>query len=221
MFLAHLSQKFKWAIVIARRSFVVRRKLSHFRFLCNRQKEFNETWQEARSQSPLPSLCFSDRSEIQDDRSGLWFAETYSTSLKPLNGIQRNLTARSQNHLPSFCCSGRSKKQDGHHGLWFADISDFSKITEQNSTKLDRKQDHNLLYQVCVFWGRSEKQNGRPVLWLAETFSTSLKPLNWIQQILTGSKISTSSTKFVFFGSIGKQDGRTGLWLDETFRLIL
>ena len=85
------------------------------------------------------------------------------------------------------------------------DIFDFSsETTERNSTKLERKQDHNVLYKVC-FSGRSEKQDGRPGLWLAETFSTSpLKPLNGIQRNLTGSKISTSSTKFVFFGPIGK-----------------
>ena len=128
-----------------------------------------------------------------------------------------------------------------------------SETAERNSTKLDRKQDLNPLYQVCVFgadrknnmaalasdwlrhfrlllwnrwtefnetWqearlqrplpklcfsGRSEKQDGRPGLWLAETFSTSpLKPLNRIQRNLTGSKITTSSTKVVFFGTIGK-----------------
>ena len=84
-------------------------------------------------------------------------------------------------------------------------IFDFSsETTERNSTKLDRKQDLNVLYQVC-FLGRSEKQDGRPGLWLAETFSTSpLKPLNGIQRNSTGSKISLSSTKFVFFGPIGK-----------------
>ena len=55
------------------------------------------------------------------------------------------------------------------------------------------------------FSGRSGKQDGRPGLWLAETFSTSpLKLLNGIQRNLTGSKISTPSTKFVFFGPIGK-----------------
>ena len=80
-----------------------------------------------------------------------------------------------------------------------------SETTELNSTKLDRKQDLNVLYQICVFSGRSEKQDGRPGLWLAETFSTSpLRPLNGIQRNLIGSKISTSSTKFVFFGPMGK-----------------
>ena len=86
-------------------------------------------------------------------------------------------------------------------------IFDFSSETaERNSMKLDKRQDLNILYQVCVFSGRSEKQDGRPGLWLAETFSTSpLKLLNGIQRILTVSKISTSSTKFVFVGLIGKK----------------
>ena len=68
--------------------------LRHFRLLLwNRWTEFNETWQEARSQRPLPSLCFSGRSEKQDGHPGLWLAETFSTSpLKLLNRIQRNLT---------------------------------------------------------------------------------------------------------------------------------
>ena len=53
-------------------------------------------------------------------------------------------------------------------------ISSFfsSETTERNSTKLDRKQDLNALYQVCVFRadrknrmaGRSEKQDGHPGL---------------------------------------------------------
>ena len=169
--------------------------LRHFRLLLWKQwTEFNETWQEARYQRPLPSLCFSGRPK--EKRWPPW----------PLIG-------------------------------W--DIFDFSsKTNERNSTKLDRKQDLNALYQVCVFWadrknkmaalasdwlrhfrllllnrwtelnetwqearsqcplpslcfsGRSEKQDGRPGLWLAETFSTSsLKPLNGIQRNLTGSKI--------------------------------
>ena len=68
--------------------------LRHFQLLLwNRWIEFNKTWWKARSQRPLPSLCFSGRSEKQDGRPGLWLAETFSTSpLKPLNRIQRNLT---------------------------------------------------------------------------------------------------------------------------------
>ena len=68
--------------------------LRHFRLLLwNDWTEFNKTWQEARSQRPLPSLCFSGRSEKQDGRPGLWLTETFSTSpLKRQNGIQRNLT---------------------------------------------------------------------------------------------------------------------------------
>ena len=68
--------------------------LRYFRLLLwNRWTETNKTWQEARSQCPLPSLCFLGQSEKQDGRPGLWLAETFSTSpLKPLNRIQRNLT---------------------------------------------------------------------------------------------------------------------------------
>ena len=326
--------------------------LRHFRLLLwNHRTEFNKTWQEARSQRPLPSLCYSGRSEKQDGCPGLWLAETFSTSpLKPLNGIQRNLTgsniSTSSTKFVFLGTIGKTRWPPWRLIGW--DIFDFSsEPAERNSTKLDRKQYLNVLYQVCVFradqknkmaalasywlrhfrlllwnrwtefnetcqearsqrplpslcfsgrsvnknvrlgrflkkvayctrvhnmwpfgplvlvhltrrlkctivimrcpssvrpsvvnfshfrlllwnrwtefnetWqearsqrplpslcfsGRSEKQDGCPGLWLAETFSTSpLKPLNGIQQNLTGSKISMSSTKFVFFGSIGK-----------------
>ena len=73
------------------------------------------------------------------------------------------------------------------------------------------------LTSLC-FSGQSEKQDGRPGLWLVETFSTSsLKQLKGIQWNLTGSKTSTSSSKFVFNGSIEKQDGGPGLWFAEAF----
>ena len=82
--------------------------LRHFRLLLwNRWTELIETWQEARSQRPLPSLCFSG--PIGKTRWPPW----------PLIG-------------------------------W--DIFDFSSETaKQNSMKLDRKQDLNVLYQVCAF----------------------------------------------------------------------
>ena len=232
--------------------------LRHFRLLLwNRWKEFKETWQEARLQHPLPSLCFSGRSEKQNGRPGLWLAETFSTSpLKPLKVIQRNLTgskiSTSSTKFVFFGPIGKTRWLPWPLIGW--DIFDFSSETaERNSKKLDRKQDYNILYQVCVFranrknkmaalasdwlrhfrlllWNRwtefnetwqkarsqgplpslcflsrSEKKDGRPSLWLAETFLTSpLKPLKGIQRNLTGSKISTSSTKFVFFRTIGQ-----------------
>ena len=136
--------------------------LRYFRLLLwNCWTEFNETCQEGISQRPLPSLCFSGRSENK-------MAALASDWLRHFQLLLWNCwtefnktwqEARSRRPLPSSCFSGRSEKQDG-----------------------------------C------------PVLWLAETFSTSpLKPLNGIQRNLTGSKISTSSTKFKFCRPISKQ----------------
>ena len=184
--------------------------LRHFRLLLwNRWTEFNETWQEARSQGPLPSLCFSGQSEKQDGRPGLWLAETFSTSpLKPLNGIQRNLTG-SKISTPStkfvfFELIGKTRWP-----LWPLIGWDLFRLllwnrwTEFNETWQEARSQRPL--QSLCFSGQSEKQDGRPGLWLAETFSTSpLKLLNGIQRNLTGSKILRPSTKFVFFGPIGK-----------------
>ena len=91
-----------------------------------------------------------------------------------------------------------------------------SETAERNSTELDRSMISTFSTKI-VFYG-SIKQDGRPALRLTGTLSTSpLKPLNEIQRNLTGSKISTSSTKFVFFWPIGKQYGSPGLWFAETF----
>ena len=71
--------------------------------------------------------------------------------------------------------------------------------------KLDRKQDLNILYQVCVF--RADRKNKMAALasdWLRPFWTSPLKAQNGIQRNLIESKISTSSTKFVFFGPIGK-----------------
>ena len=179
--------------------------------------ESDETLQEARSQRPLPILCFSGRSKKQDGRSGLWLAEIFSTSpLKPLNGIQRNLTGSKistssikfvffgpigKTRWPPWPLIGwdifdfssettekNSTKLDRNvlyqdlnvwtefyqvSILFFGpigktrwppwpligwDIFDFSsETTERNSTKLDRKQDLNVLYQICVF--RADRKN--------------------------------------------------------------
>ena len=180
--------------------------LRHFQLLLwNRWTEFNETWQEARSQRPLPSLCFSGRSEKQDGRHGLWLAEKFSTySLKPLNGTQRNLTgskiSTSSTKFLFFGPIGKTRWPPWPPIGW---LLLWNRWMESNKTWQEARSQRPLP-SLC-FSGRSEKQDGRPGLWFAETFSTSpLKPLNGKQQNLVGSKISTSSTKFVFLGPIGK-----------------
>ena len=184
--------------------------LRHFRpLLWNRWAEFNETWQEARYQRPLQSLCFSGCSEKQDGRPGLWWAETFSTSpLKPLNGIQRNLTGSKISKLSTnFLFFGPIDKNKmaalASDWLRHFRLLLWNRWAEFNETWQEARYQRPL--QSLCFSGCSEKQDGRPGLWLAETFSTSpLKPLNGIKRNLTVSKISTPSTKFVFFGLFGK-----------------
>ena len=123
--------------------------------LWNHWTEFHGTWQEARSQHTLPSFCFSGWWEIQDGRPNLWFAETFSTPpLKPLNGIQLNLTgskiSTSSTKFVFFWPIGKPRWPPWPLIGW--NIFDFSsEIAERNSTKHDKKQDLNVLYQVCVF----------------------------------------------------------------------
>ena len=91
--------------------------LKHFLLLLwNCGTEFNETWQESRSQRPLLKVCVFRLIGKIRWRLAFWLAETFShSSLKPLNGIQRNLTgiknSTSSTKLVFF--SGRSEKQDG------------------------------------------------------------------------------------------------------------
>ena len=249
--------------------------LRHFRLLLwNHWTEFNETWQEARSQRPLQSLCFTGRSEKQDGRPGLWLAETFSTSpLKPLNRIQRNLIgskistsstkfvffrpiekktrwppwpligwdifdfssetavgwmeynetwqeARSQRLLPSSCFSGRSKKTRWPPWpLIGRDIFDFSsETTEPNLTKLDRKQDLNVLYQFCVFLAnRKNKMAALASDWLRHFWLLLWNRWRDFDETWQEARFPRLLPSLCFLGRSEKQDGRLGLWLAETF----
>ena len=190
--------------------------LRHFRLLLwNCWKEFNET----RSQRPLPSLCFSGQSEKQDGRHGLWLAETFSTS--PLNGIQRNLTG-SKISTPStkfvfFWSIGKRRWPPWPLIGWY--IFDFfsSKTAERNSTKLDRKQDINVLYQV-VFFGPIGKTRWPPDLWMLRHFRLLLWN-RWTEFNKTWQEARSQRPlpSLCFSGWSEKQDGHPGLWLVETF----
>ena len=202
----------------------VRRKLSHFRLLlCNRWTEFNETWQKARCQRPLTSLCFSSRSEKQDGRPGLWFAETFSTSpMKQLNGIQRNLTGSKiltpSNKFVFFEPIRKTRWPPWPLIGW--DIFDFSYETaERNTAKLDRKEDLNVLYQVCVF--RANRKNKMAAL--ASNLLRHFRLLLWnrwteFRETWQEARSQRPPLSLCFSGrSKKKQDGRPGLWLAETF----
>ena len=197
--------------------------LRHFRLLFwNGRTEFDETWQEARSQCPLQSLCFSGRSEKQDGRPGLWLVETFSTSpLKPLNRIWWNLTgskiSMSSTKFVFFGPIGKTRWPPWPLIGW--DIFDFSSdAAEQNSTKLDRKKDLNLLYQVCVF--RADQKNKMAAL--ASDLLRHFQLFLWnrwmeFDETWQEARFQRPLPSLCFSGRLEKQDGGPGLWLAETF----
>ena len=197
--------------------------LRHFPLLLwNRWTEFNKTLQEARSQRPLPSLCFSGWSEKQNGRPGLWLAETFSTSpLKPLNRIQWNLPG-SKILTPStkFVFFGpirKTKWPPWPLNGW--DIFDFSsETTERNSLKLDRKQDLNALYQVYVL--RADRKNKMAAL--ASDWLRHFRLLLWNHWTVFNETWKEASSKrplpsLCFSGWSKKQYCRPGLWFAETY----
>ena len=146
--------------------------LRHFRLLLwNHWTEFKETCQEARSQRPLPRLCFSDRSEKQYGRPGLWLAEAFSTSpLKPLNGIERNLIgskiSTSSTTFVFFGPIGKNKMAAlACDWLRHVRLLLWNPWKEFDETWQEARSQCPLP-SLC-FSGRSEKQDGHPGLWLA------------------------------------------------------
>ena len=81
------------------------------------------------------------------------------------------------------------------------DIFDFfSETSEPNSTKLDRKQDLNALYQVCVFRADRKNKMAAPASdWLRHFRLLCRNRLTEFNETWQASKISTPSIKFVFF----------------------
>ena len=120
-----------WADQIRKMATLPSDWLRHFPLLLwNRRTEFNETWQKARSQHPLPSSYYLGWSEKQDGRPGLWLAETFSTSpLKPLNGFQHNLTgSKISTSSTMFVCFGRSVNKKGHPGLFLLKVARYTQV---------------------------------------------------------------------------------------------
>ena len=100
---------------------------------------------------------------IQDGRPGLWLAATFPTAyLKPWNGMQQNLTGSkiltSSTWFLFFGPIGNPRLPPWPLIVWDILIF-FSATAEWYSTKIDGKQDLNVLYQVCLFSCPSEKQD--------------------------------------------------------------
>ena len=180
--------------------------LRHFWLLLwNRWTEFNDRKLTGRkiSRSSTKFVFFGLIGKPRWPTS-LWLAERYSTShLKPLNRIHCNLTGSkiSPSSTKFVFQTDRKNKMAAARSLIGWEMFDFSsETTGRNSTKLDRKQDLNVLNQVCAFRAdRKTKSDTTASDWLRH-FPLLLNCLNGIQRNLTRSKISTSSAKnFVFF----------------------
>ena len=107
----------------------------------------------------------------------------------PLNSY-KSTWAKGSSTIVIMCFLSSVRDYFKHYWLFRNCWTEFNEIWQefkQSSTKF-------------VFLGWLENQERCPGLWLAKTFLTSLKLLNRIQRNLTGSKLSTSTTKFVFWG---------------------
>ena len=129
-------------------------RLRHFWLLLwSRLTELNEAWNDARSECPLPSLCFfTDRKNKMADLVSDWlrhFRLLLWSSLTELNLKGRKISMSSTWFVCYF--SGRSEKKMAYQVYdWLRQFRlHFS--SERNSTKFDRKQNLNVLYQVFVF----------------------------------------------------------------------
>ena len=138
-------------------------KVRHFLLLLwNRRTEFHETWQKTRSQHLLPNLCFflADRKNKMAALASDWLKH-FRLLLWNHWTIQWNLTgsmiSRSSPKIVFFGPIGKTRMPPWPLIGW--DIFDLSYDTaKHNSTKFDKKQDLNVLYQVYVFWGNQKNK---------------------------------------------------------------
>ena len=93
-----------------------------------------------------------------------------------------------------------------------------SETAEQNSTKLKRKEDLNILYQVCVLWADQKNKMAA----LASDWLRHFRLLLWnrwteFNEMWLEERSQRPLPSLCFSGWSEKQDGRPGLWLAETF----
>ena len=99
------------------------------------------------------------------------------------------------------------------------DIFDFSSETaEWNTTKLERKQDLNVLYKACVLL--ADRKNKMAAL--ASDWLRHFQLLFWnrwmeFNETWQAARSQRPLQRFCFSGRSEKQEGRPDLWLAETF----
>ena len=144
--------------------------LRHFQILlCNLSTEFNETWEEARSQRTLPTyqVCVfrADRKNKMAALASDWlrhFRLFLWNRWREFNDTGQE--ARSQRTLPNLCFLGRSEKQDGRPGLWLAETFSTSPLKQLNG--IQRNMTGNKISTSStkiVFFGRNSKQKCPPL----------------------------------------------------------
>ena len=172
--------------------------------------------------APLPSLCFLGRSENKTAAlSSDWLRHFRLLLWNGWTGIQRNLTG-SKLSMPSttFVFSGKSGKNK-MAALAYDWLRHFRLLLwncERNLTKLDRKQDLNALYQVCVFQVDRKNKMAALAYDLLRHFQLFLWN-RWIEFNKTWQEARSPHPLpgLRFSGWSEKQDSRPVLWLAETF----
>ena len=197
--------------------------LRHFQLLLwNRWMELNEIWQDARSQRPLLSLCFSGGSEKQDGRHGLWLAEIVFTSpQKPLNGIQRNLTrSKISTSSTKFVFFGpiRKNKMAALVSDWLRhfQLLLWKRWTELNETWQEARSQCPLP-SLCFSADRKNKMAALASDWLRHFRLLSLNCWTEFNEAWLEARSQRPLPSLCFSGRLEKQDGRPGFWLAETF----
>ena len=149
---------------------------SHFWLLWNHWTEFNETWQEARLQRPLPSLCFiGPIGKARWPPRALIDWDIFDFSFKTAKRNATKLDKKQELNVPNQVCVFRADQKNktvaladpskrwhivlrltifGLLGLLFLQL--ISKIQNyRNSINENWKSICNYSSALCTFWGNS------------------------------------------------------------------
>ena len=121
------------------------------------------------TESYITTVCFSGWSENQGGRHGLWVAETFSTSLKPLNGILQNLTGSKNSTSSTKCVFFRADRKTHMAVLtydWLRHCRQFlwNCWTEFDETWQDASTTKSYPHQFCDF--RADRKTKIILSWL-------------------------------------------------------